>query len=84
MSHQIIIQCRKQPDAMERILRTVRHRGVVLEGMSMICSGCGQQLELAIEVSGSRPLRLLTSQLEKLYDVIMWSPEVKQARAENG
>ena len=64
---------------MERILRTVRHRGFVLKGLQMTSSDCGRQLELAIEVSSTRPLRLLTSQLDKLYDVIQWALKEKQA-----
>lgn len=81
MIHQMTIHCRKQPDAMERILRTIRHRGFELEGISMNSSGCGKQLELAIKVRGLQPLRLLTSQLEKLYDVIEWSQDIRQAQA---
>lgn len=45
---------------------------------------CGQQFELAIQVSSSRPLRLLISQLDKLYDVIQLVLKEKQAfRAES-
>ena len=78
MTHQITLHCRNQPDAMERILRTVRHRGFTLEAVNMTSSSCGQQFELAIQVSSSRSPRLLTSQLDKLYDVIQWVLKEKQ------
>ena len=70
MNHQLTILCRKKSDAMERVLRTVRHRGFTLEGMTMTLSGCGREFELSIEVRSQRSLHLLTSQLQKLHDVL--------------
>lgn len=68
--YQLTIQCGKQPDVVERVLRVIRHRGFSLDSLGMRKSSHPQQMELTIDVSGIRPLGLLTTQLEKLYDVI--------------
>ncbi|MGB1271150.1 MAG: acetolactate synthase 2 small subunit [Endozoicomonas sp.] len=69
--YQLTIQCGKQPDVLERVLRVIRHRGFSLDSLGMRKSSHPQQMELTIDVSGIRPLGLLTTQLEKLYDVIL-------------
>ena len=72
MTYQLSIHCRKQNDVMERVLRVIRHRGFVLQGVNMTMSSCGKQLELSVAVDSHRPIHLLTSQLEKLHDVLQW------------
>ncbi|WP_067515087.1 acetolactate synthase 2 small subunit [Endozoicomonas ascidiicola] len=70
MSVQLHLHCRQQPDVVERILRVIRHRGFTLNAMSMAPSSCGEKIEVAVTVSSSRPLHLLTAQLKKLHDVL--------------
>ena len=75
MSYQLKIQCRKQADVLERVLRVIRHRGFCIEAMDMHLSSCGQQMELSVAVDSARPIHLLTSQIEKLHDVVHWQSE---------
>ena len=75
MTYQLKIECRKQSDVLERVLRVIRHRGFSVEAMDMNLSSCGQQMELSVAVDSSRPIHLLTSQIEKLHDVIHWHSE---------
>ncbi len=68
MSIYLTLQCHKQQDVIERILRVVRHRGFTLDSMSL-ASSC-EQFELNLTLSSKRPVHLLVSQVEKLQDVI--------------
>lgn len=70
MSFQLQLQCHKQPDVVERVLRVVRHRGFTLNTMSMTPSNCGQKIELLMTVSSLRPAHLLITQVQKLHDVV--------------
>ncbi|WP_081622099.1 acetolactate synthase 2 small subunit [Endozoicomonas elysicola] len=70
MSFQLQLQCHKQPDVVERVLRVVRHRGFTLNTMSMTPSNCGQKIELSMTVSSLRPAHLLITQVQKLHDVV--------------
>ncbi|WP_257294408.1 acetolactate synthase 2 small subunit [Endozoicomonas sp. YOMI1] len=70
MSFQLQMQCHKQPDVLERILRVIRHRGFTLNTMSMTPSHCGGKIELSMTVSSPRPAHLLITQVEKLHDVV--------------
>ncbi|WP_419534873.1 acetolactate synthase 2 small subunit [Endozoicomonas sp.] len=70
MSFQLHMQCHKQPDVVERVLRVIRHRGFTLNSMSMAPSNCGEKIELSMSVSSLRPAHLLITQVEKLHDVV--------------
>ena len=70
MSFQLHMQCHKQPDVVERILRVIRHRGFTLNTMSMTLSHCGEKIELSMSVSSLHPAHLLITQVEKLHDVV--------------
>ncbi|MFK0569884.1 acetolactate synthase 2 small subunit [Endozoicomonas sp.] len=70
MSFQLHMQCHKQPDVVERILRVIRHRGFTLDEMNMTPSNCGQRIELLMIVSSTRPAHLLMTQVQKLHDVV--------------
>lgn len=68
MSILLTLQCYRQPDVLERILRVVRHRGFTLDDMNL--TSCSEKFQLTLTVSSQRPLHLLISQLQKLQDVI--------------
>ncbi|OED50466.1 hypothetical protein ACH42_01145 [Endozoicomonas sp. (ex Bugula neritina AB1)] len=72
MTYYLNIECRKQADVLERLLRVIRHRGFHLQTLEMNTSHCGQTMEVSLEVDSSRPIHLLTSQIEKLHDVVAW------------
>ncbi len=69
-TYSLNVQCHKKPEVIERLLRVVRHRGFDLKQFSMNSSHCGNQLQASLLVSSNRPVELLTTQLNKLYDVI--------------
>ncbi|MGI9283478.1 MAG: acetolactate synthase 2 small subunit [Endozoicomonas sp.] len=69
-NYSLSIQCHKKPEMMERLLRVVRHRGFDLESVSMSSSECGKMVSADIDVCSERPIEMLTSQIEKLYDVL--------------
>ncbi|MGI9273971.1 MAG: acetolactate synthase 2 small subunit [Endozoicomonas sp.] len=74
-SYQFQIECHRKPEVMERVLRVVRHRGFALETMTMSLSACGSRVMTDLVVRSSRPPALLTTQIEKLYDVIKVSQQ---------
>ena len=70
MSFQLLLYCRSNLDVIERILRVIRHRGFTLNTMNMVHSPCGERLKISMTVSSHRPGHLLTTQLQKLHDVL--------------
>ncbi|AMO55306.1 acetolactate synthase 2 small subunit [Endozoicomonas montiporae] len=79
----IRIECQKKPEVMERILRTVRHRGFELQTINMTQSDCGEKVHADMTVSGCRPLNFLTSQIEKLYDVLLVAKDSCQQNSDS-
>ena len=77
------IECHKKPEVMERILRMVRHRGFELQSINMSHSDCGGKVHADVTVSGHQPLNFLTSQIEKLYDVLSVARESQQQELGN-
>ncbi|RKF21524.1 acetolactate synthase 2 small subunit [Alginatibacterium sediminis] len=70
--HQLKLVCNNSPEVMERVLRVVRHRGFVLDNLSMQKlerEPQQQQLEIQLRVTSVRPITQLQAQLEKLFDV---------------
>lgn len=58
-----------RPEVLERVLRVVRHRGFKVTGINMqLEDGKTASLDMALE--SERAIELLTTQLEKLIDVI--------------
>jgi len=55
----------QSPEVLERILRVARHRGFEVKLMHW----SSEHGELELTVSSQRAIHLLTSQLEKLFDV---------------
>lgn len=69
LHHQFAVQARFRPEAPERILRVIRHRGFQICTMNMstaVSDGC---INLELTIAGSRPIELLFNQLTKLVDV---------------
>lgn len=71
-AHQLKLVCNNSPEVMERVLRVLRHRGFVLENLTMRKlerEQQKQQLEILLSVTSTRPITQLQAQLEKLFDV---------------
>lgn len=62
---QIKLDVNQSPEVLERILRVARHRGFKVE----LLDWKNETGELLLTVSSERQLYLLTSQLDKLFDV---------------
>jgi len=62
---QIKLDVNQSPEVLERILRVARHRGFKVE----LLDWKNETGELLLTVSSERQLHLLTSQLDKLFDV---------------
>jgi acetolactate synthase II small subunit len=76
----IYIEAKIQDAIVERILRTVRHRGYQLRGMELAVHGAAYSMTLT--VAGTRGEPYLVKQLEKLVDVesVTSQSEVKYAK----
>ena len=66
--YHLTIEANARPETLERLLRVVRHRG--FEVLELHAQKSEKTLTLSIKVQSIRPLSLLTTQLEKLFDVI--------------
>ncbi|WP_062261527.1 acetolactate synthase 2 small subunit [Endozoicomonas arenosclerae] len=82
-NYSLTIQCHKKPEVMERLLRVVRHRGFDLESFSMRSSDCGKMVSADIDVCSERPIEMLTSQIETLYDVLQVHQPMATLRQES-
>ncbi|MBC3766362.1 acetolactate synthase 2 small subunit [Neptunicella marina] len=65
--HQLTLLLNNAPAALERVLQVTRYRGFVLESCDVRTEQ--NNLTVKMQVSGSRPVSLLTSQLNKLHDL---------------
>jgi len=68
MIYQLQLELVNQPAVLERVLQTTRYRGFVLQSMQLE-SVAQDRLELSMKVSGQQPINILTTQLNKLYDL---------------
>lgn len=69
MINTLTLTLAQRPEVLERVLRVVRHRGFKVSKMNMHSEDCRTaSLDMALE--GERAIELLTTQLEKLIDVI--------------
>jgi acetolactate synthase II small subunit len=64
------LNCRmnREAAALERLCQVVRVRGFQISRMSM--ESADDYLDIALTLSGSRPIAMLRSQLEKLHTVV--------------
>lgn len=70
MQHNVSIQARFRPEMLERILRIVRHRGFQICAMNMVPMTNSENINIELTVASQRPVDLLSSQLNKLVDVV--------------
>lgn len=68
MRYQIELQLNNHPAVLERVLQVVRYRRFQLEGLQMESQG-QDKLTVMLKVSGQQSINILTSQLNKLYDL---------------
>lgn len=65
--YNLTIEANARPEALERLLRVVRHRG--FEVLDLNAQKSEQILTINLKLQSIRPISLLTTQLEKLFDV---------------
>lgn len=65
--YDLTVQANARPETLERLLRVIRHRG--FEVLDLNAQKSNQTLTLNLKLQSIRPLSLLTTQLEKLFDV---------------
>jgi acetolactate synthase II small subunit len=80
MHYQLTLLLTNTPAAIERVLQTTRYRGFTLHHCQMHTDS--GDIQLNMRVSGEYPIHLLTSQLNKLYDVIELVFDSTSCRAE--
>jgi len=68
MQYQIELVLDNQPAALERVLQVVRYRQFQLNSLAMEPEG-QDKLTVKLKVSSQHPVNILTSQLNKLYDL---------------
>ncbi|GGO66529.1 acetolactate synthase 2 small subunit [Bowmanella pacifica] len=67
MNYQLEMLLTDQPAVLERVLQTTRYRGFRVDSMQM--QPASKQMKVSMLVSGKHPISMLTSQLNKLYDL---------------
>lgn len=70
MSSLLYLQIKNEEGALERVLRTTRHRGFSLETFSVQPARNPALYDVTLRVSGARPLDFLSRQFGKLLDVV--------------
>lgn len=68
MQYQIELQLNNQPAALERVLQVTRYRQFNVETLQMQQLATNK-LAISLQVTGQHSINLLTSQLNKLYDL---------------
>jgi len=69
-THVLRMQIKNVSGSLERVIRTVRHRGFEMLSLHVDLNADGTTASLNLSVSSERHLSTLTRQLEKLYDVL--------------
>ncbi len=67
--HTLSLKINNISGSLERIIRTVRHRGFEMVSLNVNVSGDGRTAFVELSVCSARHLSSLTKQLEKLFDV---------------
>lgn len=65
--YNLTIEANARPETLERLLRVVRYRG--FEVLDLNAQKSEQTLTLNLKLQSTRAISLLTTQLEKLFDV---------------
>ncbi len=69
-THVLTINIKNIAGSLERVIRTVRHRGFEMVSLNVILNGDGKSASMSLSVRSERHLSTLTRQLEKLFDVL--------------
>lgn len=69
LEHVIEFSANNEAELLERVFRTVRHRGFSVLNSKISINANTQLFYVELCVTGSRPVEYLTKQLEKLWDV---------------
>ncbi len=72
-THLLTMQIKSVAGSLERVIRTVRHRGFEMVSLNVNLNADGRSACLSLSVRSERHLSTLTRQLEKLYDVLSLS-----------
>jgi|GEM_PF-2186025 len=68
-AYRLAIQTRRQIDVLERLLQVTRYRGFELQAFSVQPLADMTSFLITLDVCSSKPISLLSNQLQKLYDV---------------
>lgn len=66
--HTIKLEIHNRPAAVERVLQIVRYRKFELHSLIVECQD-SQMMTIVMQVNAPQPINILTSQLNKLYDL---------------
>jgi len=69
-THVLDMQIKSVTGSLERVIRTVRHRGFEMVSLNVNLNADGTSASMSLSVRSERHLSTLTKQLEKLYDVL--------------
>ncbi len=78
--HNLQIEAQFRPEALERVLRLIRHRGFRVDDMEMSTSVDCKSLNIRVTVSSDRAIQLLSRQLEKLMDITRVEAQLVEPR----
>ncbi len=70
MSSLLYLQIRNEEGALERVLRTTRHRGFQLESVNVQTARNPELFDVTLRVASERPVSFLSRQFDKLFDVV--------------
>jgi len=66
----LIIEAKKSPEFLERLLRVCRHRGFSVDNINAETGNVKQVLHITLTVCSERDISLLTKQIEKVVGVL--------------
>lgn len=70
MIHRVDIDAVNRPAVVERILRVARHRGFLLQQMSLTTYADEEKCRVSVTVKSERAIQQLLAQLARLVDVL--------------
>jgi len=66
----LIIEAKKSPEFLERLLRVCRHRGFSVDSINAETGNSQQATHITLTVCSNREISLLTKQIEKIVGVM--------------
>jgi len=70
MKSLLIIEAKKSPELLERLLRVCRHRGFTIDSMNAEMTNAKQVSHITLTVCSERDISLLTKQIEKIVGIL--------------